>query len=432
MRLRAQVKEGEKLVSKYKRDLEALSSENGRLDSERIEAVSELERKKEGLKEAMMIMDGLREEIAACLTENSYRLPMKFAKAGKEADMNLKLSNVIEVIEAYGSQFEQLEMRLAIEDKRQRQRQPISEVDVTETIGDLRYRLFAASQKLSMYEKEREEWRDILLRFEEREAQAKQKNSDLANDVERWLQELDELREEKMCMQDKIAEYHTELGTKAVQLDELAKSLDDSQRDNALHIQLISTLKEKYEREINDLRKKEVHYMEEYEALRLLDIKKEKEVQVLLERISSLERAVQPCQMENINLHMKVSSLKKENEEYKITIHKLKAAEIERCARSSSRAREPVTESRDRSDTITLLRRSQGRAHHNTHSTKKTLTAQVTPTSESAVTSQSTSKAEGGMKPATAVNEKNTSAHRFLKRTSFYQMSRTLNEVKPH
>lgn len=29
--------------------------------------------------------------------------------------------------------------------------------------------------------------------------------------------------------------------------------------------------------------------MEEYEALRLLDIKKEKEVQVLLERISSLE-----------------------------------------------------------------------------------------------------------------------------------------------
>lgn len=50
-------------------------------------------------------------------------------------------------------------------------------------------------------------------------------NSDLANDVERWLQELDELREEKMCMQDKIAEYHTELGTKAVQLDELAKSV---------------------------------------------------------------------------------------------------------------------------------------------------------------------------------------------------------------
>ncbi|VDP62486.1 unnamed protein product [Heligmosomoides polygyrus] len=74
--------------------------------------------------------------------------------------------------------------------------------------------------------------------------------------------------------------------------------------------------------------------MEEYEALRLLDIKKEKEVQVLLERISSLERAVQPCQMENINLHMKVSSLKKENEEYKITIHKLKAAEIEVSARA--------------------------------------------------------------------------------------------------
>lgn len=139
--LRAQVEEGEKLVSKYKRDLEALSSENGRLDGERIEAVSELERKKEGLKEAMMIMDGLREEIAACLTENSYRLPTKFGKAGKEADMNLKLSNVIEVIEAYGSQFEQLEMRLAIEDKRQRQRQPISEVDVTETISDLRYRV---------------------------------------------------------------------------------------------------------------------------------------------------------------------------------------------------------------------------------------------------------------------------------------------------
>ncbi|KAK6042555.1 hypothetical protein COOONC_19940 [Cooperia oncophora] len=142
------------------------------------------------------------------MAESGCEIPLKMKDDEKKGEIYRQFSRVTMIIEAYGRQFEQLEMRMAIEDKRQRH--SVLDVDVTETIKDLEYRLFAANQKLAVCEKERAEWKDIIERMEVREEQAKQKvmkltyicvvienNLELTDEVNRWRRELEGLKEEK-------------------------------------------------------------------------------------------------------------------------------------------------------------------------------------------------------------------------------------------
>ncbi|KAK5972498.1 hypothetical protein GCK32_011478 [Trichostrongylus colubriformis] len=165
--------ERERLLCKKREELEALLSEKDKIDNEREEAVNELDRKCESLKEAMFIVDGLREEIATFMTESGFQMPIELKGDETSRELCRQLSRVAMVVEAYGKQFDQLQMRIEVQDKRQCR--TIREVDMTETINDLEYRLFAANQKLAVYEKEKLEWKDFVQRLEDREETAKQK-----------------------------------------------------------------------------------------------------------------------------------------------------------------------------------------------------------------------------------------------------------------
>ncbi|WKY07243.1 hypothetical protein Q1695_007016 [Nippostrongylus brasiliensis] len=424
--IRTQNGEKELLVEKYRQELAALSSEKNAMNSERLEVLSELDRKRECLKEAMLIMDGMREEIFACIADSEQNLSEKLKESGEEERFNKQLSAVISIIKAYGHQYEQLEMRLAVEGKRPHDHVPVEEVDMRETISDLRYRLFAADQKLAIYEKERQEWKDALQRFEEREALAKQKNLNMVNDVERWMKELDGIREEKNGMQQLISEYRTELESKSLELAKLEKTFEDTRKDNELHIQLISSLKEEHENEIAALKKKEMQHIEEKEKLVLCDRKKEEKINALQERITSLERAVQPCQKENVELRLQVSTLKKENEKYKSAnvAHKKEAP---KCEEPKLKSIPCEMDSRaHKADAKALLHKSRARAFE----------APTAATKEPAIkadhsAAQEPTQLEGSL-PSFTAQDRSLFAQRLLKRTSFYQMSRSMAELKPN
>ncbi|VDL79686.1 unnamed protein product [Nippostrongylus brasiliensis] len=414
--IRAENGEKELLVEKYRQELAALSSEKNAMNSERLEVLSELDRKRECLKEAMLIMDGMREEIFACIADSEQNLSEKLKESGEEERFSKQLSAVISIIKAYGHQYEQLEMRLAIEGKRPHDHVPVEEVDMRETISDLRYRkqsqvhnilqtmvlkykmyfssqLFAADQKLAIYEKERQEWKDALQRFEEREALAKQKNLNMVNDVERWMKELDGIREEKNGMQQLISEYRTELESKSLELAKLEKTMQ---------------------------------HIEEKEKLVLCDRKKEEKINALQDRITSLERAVQPCQKENVELRLQVSTLKKENEKYK-NANVAQKKEAPKCEEPKLKSIPCEMDSRaHKADAKALLHKSRARAFE----------APTAATKEPAIkadhsAAQEPTQVESSL-PSFTAQDRSLFAQRLLKRTSFYQMSRSMAELKPN
>ncbi|PIO70815.1 hypothetical protein TELCIR_07316 [Teladorsagia circumcincta] len=226
--LEKRLAEGEQQMCKKREELEYILSEKDKIDNEKEEVLDELDRKTESLKEARFIMDGLREEIAAFMTESGREIPMNMKDDEKRGEVYRQLSRVIMIVEAYGRQFEQLEMRLAVEEKRERQ--SVHDVDVTGTINDLQYR-----------------------------------NSELTDEVNRWLRELDGLREEKVNMQKMVSDYRAELESKSTQLERISKSLEDSQKNNTLHLQLINTLKEDYDNKINVMKQQEASW---YDVMR--------------------------------------------------------------------------------------------------------------------------------------------------------------------
>ncbi|KAK6035640.1 hypothetical protein COOONC_26856 [Cooperia oncophora] len=175
-------------------------------------------------------------------------------------------------------------------------------------------KLFAANQKLAVCEKERAEWKDIIERMEVREEQAKQKNLELTDEVNRWRRELEGLKEEKVKTQKMVSDYRAELGSKSMELEKISKSLEDSQKNNMLNLQLVQTLKEEYDHKTNMLKHQEKRHVEENEELRSLCIQKEEQMQ----------KALKPYQKENIKLRSEVDSLRKENDNYKVALEQVK------------------------------------------------------------------------------------------------------------
>ncbi|RCN27699.1 hypothetical protein ANCCAN_26566 [Ancylostoma caninum] len=121
-----------------------------------------MERKSEVLRETLLVVDGMRDEVAALAT--------KFMDDGGSegefyaSELHDHLLHVMSVVESYCRQFEHLELRLTVDDDRQRQDIHIQDADVTETINDLQYRLFAADQRQVAYEKEK---RELVCRLEQ-------------------------------------------------------------------------------------------------------------------------------------------------------------------------------------------------------------------------------------------------------------------------
>ncbi|XGW27235.1 hypothetical protein V3C99_007666, partial [Haemonchus contortus] len=331
-RLESESSEREQLLCKKNEELEEMLSEKKKIDLEREEAMNELERKAESLKEALFIMDGLREGITGVMAGSGSGMPTGIEEHGEEVQS--QLSRITMVVQEYDRRFKHLETYLTEEDRQQRW--PVYGVDLTETIKDLQYRLFAANQKIAAFEKERVDWKDSMQQLEDREELAQQKNSELTNEVNKRLRELDGLNEEKENMEKMISGYRSELESKSVQLENLTKSVEELRKDNTLLLQLIATSKEEYDKERKLLKQQEDQHLMENEQLRSLSIKKEEEMQILREKVSSLEKELKPSQEENAQLRLKISSLAEENENCKAAIDKRKSVEIESYAESNT------------------------------------------------------------------------------------------------
>lgn len=89
------------------------------------------------LREALLIVDGMRDEVAELTTK---------CTGDRQGDAEIYASelyshllHVMSVVESYCRQFERLELRLAVDDDRKRR--DIQDADLTETISDLQYRV---------------------------------------------------------------------------------------------------------------------------------------------------------------------------------------------------------------------------------------------------------------------------------------------------
>nr|CDJ95208.1 viral A-type inclusion protein [Haemonchus contortus] len=400
-RLESELSEREQLLCKKNEELEEMLSEKKKVDLEREEAMNELERKTESLKEALFIIDGLREGITEVMVGSDSGMPK-----GIEEEVHSQLSRITMVVQEYDRRFKHLETYLTEENRQQRW--PVYGVDLTETIKDLQYRLFAANQKIAAFEKEKVDWKDSMQQLEDREELAKQKNSELTNEMNNRLRELDGLNEEKVNMEKTISGYRSEVESKSVQLENITKSVEELRKDNTLLLQLIATSKEEYDNERTLWKQQEDQHLMENEQLRSLSIKKEEEMQILREKVSSLERELKPCQEENVQLRLKINSLAEENENYKVATDKLKSVEIESYAESNA------------SKTNSMLQLSRQR-FHSAPTSPRCGYANHDPSA--ILTTRNSVKGEDNLRIGVA-HEKVLRAHRFLKRTSFYQISR--------
>uniref|UniRef100_A0A7I4YQQ0 Uncharacterized protein n=1 Tax=Haemonchus contortus TaxID=6289 RepID=A0A7I4YQQ0_HAECO len=400
-RLESELFEREQLLSKKNEELDDMLSEKKKVDLEREEAMNELERKTESLKEALFIMDGLREGITEVMVGSDSGMPK-----GIEEEVHSQLSRITMVVQEYDRRFKHLETYLTEEDRQQRW--PAYGVDLTETIKDLQYRLFAANQKIAAYEKEKVDWKDSMQQLKNREELAKHKNSELTNEVNNRLRELDGLKEEKVQLEKMISGYRSELESKSVQLENITKSVEELRKDNTLLLQLIATSKEEYDNERKLSKQQEDQHLMENEQLRSLSMKKEEEMRILREKISSFEKELKPCKEENVQLRLKVSSLAEENENYKVATDKLKSVEIESYAESNA------------SKTNSMLQLSRQR-FHSAPTSPRCGYANHDPSA--ILTTRNSVKGEDNLRIGVA-HEKVLRAHRFLKRTSFYQISR--------
>ncbi|VDO23240.1 unnamed protein product [Haemonchus placei] len=403
-RLESELSEREQLLCKKNEELEDIMSEKKKIDLEREKAMNELERKTESLKEALFIMDGLREGITGVMAGSGSGMPTGIEEHGEE--VHSQLSRIAMVVQEYDRRFKHLETYLTEEDRQQRW--PVYGVDLTETIKDLQYRLFAANQKIAAFEKEKVDWKDSMQQLEDREELAMQKNSELTNEVNNRLRELDGLNEEKVNLEKTISCYRLELGSKSVQLEKMTKSVEELRKDNTSLLQLIATSKEEYDNERKLSKQQEDQHLVENEQLRSLSMKKEEEMQILREKISSFENELKLCQEENVQLRLKISSLAEENENYKVVVDKLKSVEIESYAESNT------------SKTNSMLQLSRQR-FHSAPTSPRCVYANHDPSA--ILTTRNSVKGEDNLRIGVG-HEKVLRAHRFLKRTSFYQISR--------
>ncbi|EYC14520.1 hypothetical protein Y032_0040g254 [Ancylostoma ceylanicum] len=213
--------EAQQTIEDLQDHIAALSSEKKRIEYERIEIGKEMDRRSEVLKEALLIMDGMREEVAALTT--------KFiGDRGSEvesfaSDLHDHLHHVLSVVESCCRQFEHLELRLAIYDDRRRR--DIEDADPTETINDLQYRLFAADQRQAAYEKEKRELVRHLEHLQDSEQTVISENVKLKEQVTQMLEEGVKREGETEKMRDIISDLQAKMLSKSNQLSQITEAV---------------------------------------------------------------------------------------------------------------------------------------------------------------------------------------------------------------
>ncbi|VDM76448.1 unnamed protein product [Strongylus vulgaris] len=322
--------DGQNTIDQLRNQIIVLNEEKERIENEKMQIEDQLKKKNNRLKEALWIMNGMHDEISTFTPECLDRCEEN--SKGEGSTSTVQFHHVISLVQSYCRQFEQLELRLAVDNERQLLH--VEEADLSETISDLQYRLFAADQRQTAYEKERVEYERSLKRLKDSEmlaitelfaadqrqtAYEKERAeyercikrlkdsemlaiseiSDLKDQISRILEREAKGNEQIKSMHSTIVELKAQLLSKSSQLNQLTEALEDSLSANVHHAEMLANVKNNFIEKVENARFKEwmksfisVFKMiksRECNDLRLEVLKKEREVKELKLELAQLK-----------------------------------------------------------------------------------------------------------------------------------------------
>ncbi|ETN82962.1 hypothetical protein NECAME_07616 [Necator americanus] len=222
--LECTIADGQRTIEDLRDQLVILTEDKDRLENEKIQIGDIMERKTEVLREALLIMDGMHDEVSS-LTRSylEEREQNDGVNGGDNPDPYSDLLHVMSIVETYCRQFENLELRLAVDDHEMCKN--IRGTDLTETVNDLQYRLFAADQKRAAFEKERREMEHCMRQLQKSESEAKSENVLLKEKTSHLQEECAQLKEETENLRSSVLELKQEVTSKSYKISEISEAV---------------------------------------------------------------------------------------------------------------------------------------------------------------------------------------------------------------
>ncbi|VDK46763.1 unnamed protein product, partial [Cylicostephanus goldi] len=273
--------DGQYTITQLRSRIKALDDDNKRLEDEKDQIENRLERKSRFLEEALMIMNCLHREISALKLQ--YCDLDEEDVCEEESVLSSHFLHLMALVEAYCRQFEQLELRTADSE----QTLHGQDADLSETISELQYRLFAADQKQATYEKERQNYEKCIKRLKESNVSALNEVGQLKNQIMHFLEKESKSEEQMEALNANIAELKNQLVTKSDQVNHLTEALKDSLTANVNHAEMLANVKNRFVEKLENAKFREALQTRKCDEIHKKLLKKEDELKELEHKLAN-------------------------------------------------------------------------------------------------------------------------------------------------